>query len=37
VGLVDRDQVENYARRKKMTIEEVELWLGPYLGYDPDA
>jgi 5-methyltetrahydrofolate--homocysteine methyltransferase len=37
VGRVDRDQVENYARRKKMTIEEVELWLGPYLGYDPDA
>jgi 5-methyltetrahydrofolate--homocysteine methyltransferase len=37
VGRVDRDQVENYAARKKMTIEEVEIWLGPNLGYDPDA
>ncbi len=37
VGRVDRDQVEDYARRKKMEIDEVELWLGPVLGYDPDA
>jgi 5-methyltetrahydrofolate--homocysteine methyltransferase len=34
---VDRDQVEDYAQRKNMAIDEVELWLGPYLGYDPDA
>ena len=37
VGRVDRDQVENYADRKNMAIDEVELWLGPNLGYDPDA
>jgi 5-methyltetrahydrofolate--homocysteine methyltransferase len=37
VGRVDRDQVATYARRKNMTIEEVETWLGPNLGYDPDA
>jgi 5-methyltetrahydrofolate--homocysteine methyltransferase len=37
VGRVDRDQVEDYAQRKKMATDEVELWLGPYLGYDPDA
>ena len=33
VGRVGRDQVESYAARKGMTVEEVERWLGPYLGY----
>jgi 5-methyltetrahydrofolate--homocysteine methyltransferase len=33
VGPVDRDQVEDYARRKKMTVEETERWLQPNLGY----
>ena len=28
-----RDQVEDYAKRKGMTIEEAERWLGPWLGY----
>jgi 5-methyltetrahydrofolate--homocysteine methyltransferase len=37
VGRVDRDQVESYARRKKMDIFEVERWLAPNLGYDPEA
>jgi 5-methyltetrahydrofolate--homocysteine methyltransferase len=37
VGRIARDQVEDYARRKGMTIEEVERWLGPNLGYDPGA
>jgi len=37
VGRVDRDQVESYARRKQMEIGEVERWLAPNLGYDPDA
>ena len=23
-----------YAKRKKFTIDEVEKWMGPYLGYD---
>jgi 5-methyltetrahydrofolate--homocysteine methyltransferase len=36
VGRVDRDQVEDYAARKGMEIEEVERWIGPNLGYDPD-
>jgi 5-methyltetrahydrofolate--homocysteine methyltransferase len=26
--------VENYARRKGMTIEEVERWLAPNLNYE---
>jgi 5-methyltetrahydrofolate--homocysteine methyltransferase len=30
-----RDQVEDYARRKGMPVEEVERWLSPYLAYDP--
>jgi 5-methyltetrahydrofolate--homocysteine methyltransferase len=35
VGKVGRDQVEDYARRKAMAIEEVERWLAPYLDYEP--
>ena len=31
VGRIGRDQVEDYAHRKRMTIEEVERWLGPNL------
>ena len=37
VGRVTRDQVESYAQRKQMSIEEVEHWLSPYLSYDPAA
>jgi 5-methyltetrahydrofolate--homocysteine methyltransferase len=37
VGRIDRDQVSDYAIRKKMTVEEVERWLAPNLGYDPAA
>jgi 5-methyltetrahydrofolate--homocysteine methyltransferase len=37
VGRLDRDQVEAYAARKPMTVEEVERWLTPNLGYDPEA
>ena len=33
VGKIARDQVEDYARRKKMTVAEVERWLSPNLGY----
>jgi 5-methyltetrahydrofolate--homocysteine methyltransferase len=33
---VDRDQVENYGKRKGMDLREVERWLGPNLAYDPD-
>ncbi|MET0503086.1 MAG: vitamin B12 dependent-methionine synthase activation domain-containing protein, partial [Candidatus Binatia bacterium] len=35
VNAIGKDQVESYAARKKMTITEVERWLGPVLGYDP--
>jgi len=37
VGRIGRDQLESYAKRKGMTIEEAERWLGPYLAYDPTA
>jgi len=35
VGKVERDQVEDYARRKEWRIEEAERWLAPILNYDP--
>jgi len=35
VGRVAQDQVESYASRKEMSVEQVERWLGPNLGYDP--
>ena len=37
VGKVERDQVEDYARRKGWTIEETERWLAPVLNYDARA
>ncbi len=33
VGPIDRDQVEDYAVRKGITLEEAERWLRPNLGY----
>jgi 5-methyltetrahydrofolate--homocysteine methyltransferase len=33
VGRVGRDQVEDYARRKELPLEEAEAWLRPNLGY----
>jgi len=36
VGRIGRDQVEDYARRKGMTLAEMERWLAPNLAYDPD-
>ncbi|NOT39375.1 MAG: methionine synthase [Alphaproteobacteria bacterium] len=35
VGRIDRDQVEDYAKRKGMTLAEAERWLGPILAYVP--
>lgn len=35
LGKIDRDQVQDYAVRKNMSVEEVERWLGPNLNYDP--
>jgi len=37
VGKICKDQIVDYAGRKGQTIEEAEKWMGPYLGYDPDA
>ncbi|MFN6944718.1 MAG: methionine synthase, partial [Cytophagaceae bacterium] len=34
LGKIEKDQVEDYAKRKNMTVEEVEKWLGPNLSYD---
>jgi 5-methyltetrahydrofolate--homocysteine methyltransferase len=33
LGKIGRDQVEDYARRKGMSVAEVERWLGPNLNY----
>ena len=33
VGKIAKDQVEDYARRKGMTVSEVERWLAQNLGY----
>jgi len=37
VGKIERDQVEDYARRKGWSVEEAEKWLAPILNYDPLA
>jgi 5-methyltetrahydrofolate--homocysteine methyltransferase len=34
VDLITRDQVESYAKRKKMPLAEVERWLQPNLAYE---
>ena len=36
LGRIARDQVEDYATRKGMTLREAERWLAPNLGYDPE-
>jgi 5-methyltetrahydrofolate--homocysteine methyltransferase len=35
VGRIGRDQVESYARRRGLSLDETERWLGPNLSYDP--
>ena len=35
LGKIDRDQVEDYARRKELSTLEVERWLSTSLNYDP--
>lgn len=37
VGKIERDQVEDYARRKGWPIETAEKWLSPILNYEPRA
>jgi 5-methyltetrahydrofolate--homocysteine methyltransferase len=36
LGKINYDQVEDYARRKGMSLAEAERWLAPNLGYDPE-
>jgi 5-methyltetrahydrofolate--homocysteine methyltransferase len=37
VGRIGRDQIESYAARKGMPVDEVERWLASNLAYDPAA
>jgi 5-methyltetrahydrofolate--homocysteine methyltransferase len=36
VGKIGRDQASDYARRKNIALMDVERWLAPVLGYDPE-
>jgi 5-methyltetrahydrofolate--homocysteine methyltransferase len=33
VGKIDKDQIDDYAKRKNMPVSEIEKWLSPNLGY----
>ncbi len=35
VGKLNRDQIQDYAKRKAMTVSVLERWLSPNLGYEP--
>ena len=35
LGRIGRDQVEDYAKRKGMSLQEAERWLAPNLAYEP--
>lgn len=37
LGKIQRDQVEEYAKRKNMPVEEAERWLSPVLAYEPES
>jgi 5-methyltetrahydrofolate--homocysteine methyltransferase len=37
VGKIERDQVEDYAKRKGWSSDQAEKWLSPILNYDPMA
>jgi 5-methyltetrahydrofolate--homocysteine methyltransferase len=37
VGKIERDQVEDYARRKNWSVSDCERWLAPILNYDVHA
>jgi 5-methyltetrahydrofolate--homocysteine methyltransferase len=34
VGKIEKDQVEDYAKRKNMPLQEIERWLSPIIEYD---
>jgi len=33
IGKIQKDQIEDYARRKNMKVEDIERWLGSVLAY----
>ncbi len=35
VGKLGKDQIADFAKRKNMTVADVERWLGPWLNYTP--
>ena len=37
VGRIGSDQVEDYAKRSRMPVAEIERWLAPNLGYEPEG
>jgi len=37
IGKIERDQVQDYARRKGWSVQEAERWLAPLLNYNPRA
>jgi 5-methyltetrahydrofolate--homocysteine methyltransferase len=37
VGKIDLDQVQNYASRKGISLEEAQRWLAPNLGYETES
>jgi 5-methyltetrahydrofolate--homocysteine methyltransferase len=34
LGQISKDQIEDYAERKGMSVAEAEKWLAPVLNYD---
>jgi len=36
LGKINRDQIKNYAQRKRLALKSIEKWLSPNLGYTPD-
>jgi 5-methyltetrahydrofolate--homocysteine methyltransferase len=36
VGKIDKDQMKSLADRKGMSLKELERWLSPALGYEPE-
>ena len=37
VGKIARDQIQDYADRKAMSLTEAERWLSPVLAYEPSS
>jgi len=37
IGRIRKDQVEDYARRKGISLADAERWLAPILGYEPNG